>query len=347
MNREQLRPYFLILLLLGVFFLVGYIFLPFLPPLILAAVFSVVLYPLYSRISMLLGNWPSLASLFTVLISLVAVLLPLSMLVVLVGNEARDLYLSLDAGSGKEQIVVVLSQVEDLLVKFIPGAEGMAAKITANIDTYARAGLEWLISHASDAFSSIASLTLSLFLFILSLYYLLRDGRKVRTILVDLSPLNDKDDEKVFDLLGRSVNSVVRGSLLIALIQGTLTGIGFTIFGIPNAILWGTLAALAALVPTIGTALVFAPAIVFLFFVSGLLPAAGLLLWGSIAVGLIDNLLGPRLMGQGMSLHPLLVLLSVLGALALFGPIGIFLGPLSVSFLFALLSIYSESSRIA
>ncbi|HYF10418.1 MAG TPA: AI-2E family transporter [Candidatus Paceibacterota bacterium] len=346
MNREQLRPYFLMILLLGVFGLVGLIFLPFLPPLILAAVFSVVLYPLYVRIKRRLGEWPSLASILTVLISLVIVLLPLSLLVTLVGNEARELYFSLELGEGRSHLSEVLLRFESVLGTFIPGVEGMAANIAANIDTYARTALQWVIGHAGSAFSSVASLLLSLFIFLLSLYYLLRDGRKLKTILVNLSPLNDKDDEQVFDRLGLAVNSVVKGSLAIALIQGALSAIGFTLFGVPSAILWGTLTALAALVPGIGTAVIFIPVIIYLFFASGPLPAIGLLLWGSLAVGLIDNLLGPKLIGRGMQLHPLLVLLSVLGGLVLFGPIGIFLGPLSVSFLFALLSIYAEASRV-
>lgn len=326
--------------------MVGLIFLPFLPPLILAAVFSVVLYPLYGRIRVRLGDWPSLAAVLTVLLSLVVVLIPLSLLVTLVGNEARDLYLSIEYGAGETHLMEILTHIESAVGNFIPGTEGLAAKLAANIDTYVRTSLTWIISHAGSAFSSVASLLLATFLFLLSLYYFLRDGRKLKRVLVDLSPLNDKDDEEVFNRLGLAVNSVVRGNLLIALIQGTLAAIGFTLFGVPSAILWGALTALAALVPSIGTALIFIPAIIYLFFAVGSLPALGLLLWGSLAVGLIDNLLGPKLVGRGMSLHPLLVLLSVLGALALFGPIGIFLGPLSVSFLFALLSIYSESSRI-
>ncbi len=118
-----------------------------------------------------------------------------------------------------------------------------------------------------------------------------------------------------------------------------------SIFGIPNGFLWGTVAAIAALIPGIGTALVFIPAIAFLFFIGNIPQALGLLAWGALAVGLIDNILGPKLVGRGMQLHSLLVLLSVLGEIIFFGPSGIFLGPLSLSLLFVLLSIYADVSR--
>ena len=164
-------------------------------------------------------------------------------------------------------------------------------------------------------------------------------------MLIELSPLNDKEDEGVFDRLELAVNSVIKGNLVIALVQGVLTTIGFMLFGVPNAILWGTVAAVAALIPGIGTGLVFIPAVAFLFFTGANVPAFGLFIWGALGVGLIDNFLGPKLVGSGMKLHPLLVLLSVLGGLMYFSPAGVFLGPLSLSLLFALLSIYAHISR--
>jgi len=109
--------------------------------------------------------------------------------------------------------------------------------------------------------------------------------------------------------------------------------------------LWGVVAALSALIPGIGTSLVLGPGILYLFTVGATTQAVGLLIWSVVAVGLIDNSLGPKLVGKGMRLHPLMVLLSVFGGLAFFGPAGIFLGPLCISLLFALLSIYQHIRR--
>lgn len=321
------------------------VFLPFLKPLALAAVFAVVLQGLYQRVVRLLGGWPSTAALLTVIISVFFILLPLSLVGVLVGNEARGLYVSLETGSGQSTVAQMFLQLDETFGGVFPGIGELSRSASVDVNAYTREALQWITSHAVDIFSSASQLLLAFFIFFIALYYLLRDGKRVRQILIKLSPLSDREDTRVFDRLELAVNSVIRGNLVIALVQGVLTTIGFTIFGIPNTILWGTVAAVAALIPGIGTGLVFIPAVAFLFSTGATVPAFGLLVWGVLGVGLIDNFLGPKLVGHGMNLHPLLVLLSVIGGLIYFGPAGIFLGPLTLSLLFALVSIYSDVSE--
>ena len=345
MYIQTLRPYFLMLFLIGALALTTAIFWPFLKPLALAAVFAVVLQGLYQRISRVLGDWPSTAAFLTVIVSVLVILLPLSLVGVLVGNQAHDLYTSLEKGGGQDVIAQVLQQANETFSAVVPEFDMFSRDISVDINTYTKEALQWITDHAGEIFSSLSQLLLSLFIFFIALYYLLRDGQRVRHMLIELSPLNDREDEGVFDRLELAVNSVIKGNLVIALVQGGLTTLGFTLFGVPNAILWGTVAAVAALIPGIGTGLVFVPAIAFLFFTGANVAALGLLVWGALGVGLIDNLLGPKLVGRGMKLHPLLVLLSVLGGLMYFGPSGIFLGPLSLSLLFAFLSIYAHISR--
>lgn len=345
MQSQKFRPYFLVLFLVGAFALTVAIFWPFLKPLALAAVFAVVLQGLYGRISKLLGGWPSTAALLTVVISVFFILLPLSLIGVLVGNEAHSLYISLEAGKGQSTLTQMFLRVDETFGGVVPGLSEFSRDASVDINTYTKEALQWITSHAGEIFSSISGLLLAFFIFFIALYYLLRDGKRVRQILIELSPLSDREDEGVFNRLELAVNSVIKGNLVIALVQGVLTTIGFTLFGVPNAILWGTVAAVAALIPGIGTGLVFIPAVIFLFFTGATVQALGLFVWGALGVGLIDNFLGPKLVGSGMKLHPLLVLLSVFGGLMYFGPAGIFLGPLSLSLLFALLSIYADVSR--
>lgn len=345
MHTHQMGLYFLIALLVGTFVLTYFIFQPFLAPLILAIVFAVVLQPLYRRILHSIPRWPSLASLITVLISVVCILGPLSLLVTQIGIEAQQLYTQLSDRETRDDIRETIFDVERLVTTRVPAAGGFADNLSANLSSYAQNVAQWLIQHVGSAASGVASLVLKFFLFFIALYYLLRDGKKLKDKIVELSPLKDTYDESIFDKLELAVNSVIKGNLTIALIQGVLTAIGFTIFGVPNAVLWGTATAIAALIPGLGTGLVFIPTILFMYFTGNPMSALGLTLWGIIAVGMIDNFLGPQLIGRGVNLHPLLVLLSVLGGLALFGPIGIFLGPLSLSLLFAFLSIYAEISH--
>jgi predicted PurR-regulated permease PerM len=168
----------------------------------------------------------------------------------------------------------------------------------------------------------------------------LKDGRRFVKSLIALSPLADKYDQQIFDRMTVAINSVLRGQLFVALIQGFLSGLGFYIFGVPNPALWGTVAAVCALVPGVGTSLVLIPVIAYLFLSGSYLPAFGETIWGAFGVGLIDNLLGPTLVGKGARVHPLFILFSVIGGIVLFGPMGFLLGPLTVSLLYALLDIY-------
>jgi predicted PurR-regulated permease PerM len=346
-EQQKMRPHFLVLCMVGAAVLAAAVLWPFLKPLALAIIFAVVLEGLYLRISHALGGWPSLSALITVIASVVVILLPLSLIGVLVGNEAHGLYVSLEQGSGRSAVSDLFLKVGDAVAPASPLLGDFVRGISTDLDRYVKEALQWITEHAGEIFSGASRLLLSSFIFFIALYYLLRDGKKVRKILIDLSPLNDRDDKGVFNRLELTINSIIKGNFVIALIQGLLTTTGFLIFGIPNALLWGMLAAVAALIPGVGTALVLAPAIAFLFLTGTSFQAFGLLIWAVLAVGLVDNLLGPKLVGKGAKLHPLLVLLSVLGGLALFGPIGIFLGPLSVSFLFALLSIYADFSKLS
>ena len=176
-----------------------------------------------------------------------------------------------------------------------------------------------------------------------ALFYLLRDGRKLKNDIVMLSPLADNYDEKIFLKLRQAIRSIVLGSLVVGLVQGILTGIGFYLFGVPNPALWGSFAVIAALIPGIGTSLVIVPGIIYLFFVTSHLQALGMFIWGLVAVGLVDNFLGPMLVNRGVRVHPFLILLSVIGGLAYFGPIGFIAGPLVVALLVALLEIYKSN----
>lgn len=347
MNARITQPYFLIALIAVSFVLSFFIFRPFLAVLVLAAVFAVVLQPLYRGVFRELKSTPGLAAFATMLISVGCILVPLTFITSQIVGEAGQLYTDLSDGSERTYLGSLVQNVNAVAAQYVPGLEMSGADISASIDEYVKNGLAWVVQHLGGAVGGAARLLLSFFVFLIALYYFLRDGTKIKQAIVDLSPISDVDDEIVFTRLERAINSVIRGSLTIALIQGVLTSIGFMLFGVPNSILWGVVAAFSALIPGIGTSLVLIPGIAYLFIIGAAAPALGLLVWSVVAVGLVDNLLGPRLMGKGMQLHPLLVLLSVFGGLAFFGPLGVFLGPLSISLLFALLSIYPRAPKQA
>lgn len=343
MQKDSLPRYFLFALLVGSLFLAIFIMFPFLGPIAFAAVVAVVIYPLYSWILRKIGERQGLAVFLTMLIGIVCIAVPLTFLGTQIFKESQGLYVSLSQGEGRIYLDATIGRAQNALTEFFPSLKTTPVILSENINEYTKQGLATLINHLGEIFSSIASLLFSFFIFSVALYYLLRDGARLKQVIIKLSPLADIDDEAVFNRLERAVNSVIKGILTVALIQGVLASTGFFIFGVPNATLWGTVAVVTALIPAVGTSLVLVPGIVFLFLSGDTLQAFGLLAWAVLAVGLVDNVLGPKLIGKGTELHPLFIMLSVLGGIVFFGPIGLFLGPLTISLFFAFVSIYSKT----
>lgn len=314
-------------------YLVWQIIYPFVSALVLSSIVATVCYPFYLRIlNWIPGKRRSLAAFLATLIVFLIVIIPLGVIGYLLFLEAATFYVSLSTGATLS-LSGPLHFVEELISRYLPN-------FSMNLTQYAQQGAGWLASSIGAVFASAASTALLLFIAFVGLYYLFRDGARLVRTMIRLSPLPDSADVEIIGKLTRSVRSVVLGSLAVGLIQGTLTAIGFTIFGVPQAVLWGTVAAIAALIPAVGTSLVIIPGIIFLIISGDYISATGLAVWGVVIVGLVDNVVGPHLVSRGSTLHPFLVLLSALGGLSLFGPIGFILGPVIMSFFIALLSLY-------
>ncbi len=336
MNAQRSELYFLSFALLAVFLVTAFILKPFLYPLILAVVFATVLEPLHRRFLTLTRQRKALSAFLSTIFIFVVLIVPFTFLAVQIFQEATGLYTSLaHDGASSELSSHALSGVNS-----VKSLLNIQTEVVVNFDQYLKSGLSLFIKNLGPIFGNVAKILIDTFIFLIALYYLFKDGKTIRSKLIDLSPLEDRYDETIFNKLELAINSIVRGNLTVAFIQGILTAIGFIIFGVPSAALWGTLAAITALIPSFGTSIVILPAVVFLFLSGNIPQAIGLLAWGMIAVGLIDNLLGPKLVGRGVQMHSFLILLSILGGISLFGPIGFLLGPLSLSLFLTLFEIY-------
>lgn len=330
------HSYYFLLFCLAVSIIVVYLIVqPFLTSLVLAAMFAFIFQPVYRKFLCFTHQRAELSALATTAVAIILIVLPITFLGILIFKESTELYQML-AGEDKSGLIEISENIIDRLRAILSIPENFKPDIAQ----YARQGLETLVSNLGAIFSSFAKMLLNTFMFLTAFYFFLKDGRKLKDYFVALSPLADSNDEIIVSRLQSAVSATVKGNLALGFIQGILTSIGFAIFGVPNAALWGSVAAVAALVPGIGTALVIAPAIIFLFLTGNTFGGIGLMVWGVTAVGLVDNLLGPRLLGRGMQLHPLAVFLSVLGGLAFFGPLGFFLGPLAINVCLALIDIY-------
>ena len=161
-------------------------------------------------------------------------------------------------------------------------------------------------------------------------------------MILAASPLQDAHSAELLDKVEAAIASVTKGTILIALLQGVLTGIGFALAGLPNPVLWASIAAFAAMIPAIGTGLVIVPAVAYLAFIGQTPSATILAVWGLGIVGTVDNLLRPMLIGRGIKIHPLIILFSALGGLQFFGILGFFVGPVVLAVLFALFEMYPK-----
>lgn len=336
MSDRKYEFYVLSVVLVAIFVVVYFILRPFFNPLVLAASSALFFQPLYKQMARLTRGRRGLAAFITTVAVIVLFLLPLVFLGIQIFHESGQLYISLTDGNGMDGLMGAFENLIARLRIVVPIPEGFEL----DFNQYLREGSDIITRNLGSIFSSVGRLLTSVFIFLIAFYFFLKDGYKLKKYFIALSPLTDSNDELILNRLRLAISSVIKGGLSLGIIQGILTGIGCALFGVPNPVLWGSAAAIASLIPGIGTALVLVPAIIYLFLTGSAFSALGLLVWGMTAVGLIDNLLGPRLVGRGMQLHPLVVFLSVLGGLAFFGPLGFLLGPLVMSLCFALIEMY-------
>ncbi|MSU54561.1 MAG: AI-2E family transporter [Candidatus Staskawiczbacteria bacterium] len=335
-ENKKLQHYFLLVILLGVLIFTFFILRPFLYVIILALVCATIFEPMHQKILRFLGDRKGLSAFFTTIIIIIIIIVPFIFLGIRVLEEAKQFFPIIS--SEKDVFANVANNVIAELQKYVPFQQN----ISIDIDQYARQGLEWLLGHFDNIFGSVLKLLFNFLLFIIITYYVFKDGLKFKKQIIDLSPLSDSDDQMIFIKIKTAINSVIRGSLVIAFIQGALATIGFALFGVPNMMLWGIAATIASLIPGIGTSIVLMPAVLFLFLTGNTFSAFCLLVWAVGVVGLIDNLLRPILIGRQIKIHSLIVFISVIGGILFFGPIGFLLGPLTISILFSLLDIYTS-----
>ncbi|MDP2704996.1 MAG: AI-2E family transporter [Patescibacteria group bacterium] len=340
-NVHRLQSYFFFFLIGGVIILTFFIFKPYIAILFLGLVFSIIFEPIHRRINLLCGNHEGVAAFVSVMLVLVLILAPCIFFGTLLFQEATDLYVRLGQNGIPEIFNNVLRQFESLIEKVNPR---VAFDITEHVDIrrYAEQGLLWVLDNFGSFFSGVLRGIVGFLFLIIAIFYFFKDGRRFTDYLISVSPLPDTHDKAIIGKLRLAVRSVINGYLLIAVVQGILTGIGFALFSLPSAVLWAFITMIVSFLPLFGISLVFIPAILFLFFSGNLLASVGLFLWAVFIVGLVDNILGPIFIERGMKIHPFLILISIVGGLEVMGPVGFIAGPVVLSLFFALLEIHSS-----
>ena len=339
MDTRNLSKVYFALVLIASLILVFFILKPFLSVLVVSASLAFLTIGLTDRATRLLKS-RTLASLGMTFAVFVCILLPFTLIGARIVTEAGNLYQFAQSQSSRDSLDAVLTWAQSSLQHVIPGATLNSGQLMSHAEQM----LTWLIGRLGVLLGSFATLLINFLLLLLCYFYMVRDGRLLLARFIELSPLPDAHEEQVLERIGHTVVASVRGALLLGIMQGLFTGIGFAIFHVPNPALWGCFAFLASFIPSIGTALIQIPAVLYVAATGNLSSAIGLSLWAAVAVGMIDNVMGPKMMSHGARMHPLIMMFAVLGGVAFFGPIGILLGPIAMSLLTALLSMHQAST---
>ena len=342
MTYHRLQVYFFLAIFILALVLSFFIFRPYLGLMVFAAILAVLMQPVYRKLLKYFRS-PGLASFSTVFLTLMLVLVPLMFVVGSLATEAVLLYNRVRGRVSFDDVAATMARLVGPDQAGKVAAE--ASRAVNDLASYVQPFIGGLTSNIFALFSNTLFFVLGFFIVLLGLYYLLKDGPALKKELLDLSPLSAEDDTVIFDRIIDAIKAVAFGQFVIAIIKGAVGGLAFLLLGLPTPIFWGTMIALTNFVPGVGTALVTVPFTIYLFAVGRFWSALILAIVSLLVIGLVDNFLTPQVMRSRLKIHPMLVLLSILGGLSLFGAIGVFFGPITLSVTLALIGIYKKEFR--
>ncbi len=341
-----IRP-FLLLILLGALALSFRLLQPFINPIILATVLAGLFHPLQRRI---FKRFPrgsrSLISLAMVALITLVIILPVFVFVMALVDQGIQLSATVRewAAAGKFaslQQHPYVDQTLEWIAEKLPFVKLDDLDLQAQALALAKILSEFFLRHGAGMLGNLALLLTNFFIMMFIVFYFLRDGETMIKRIKHLSPLREEQENRIFAKVSGVSRSVLMGSLLTAVLQGIVGGVGMAIVGIP-ALFWGTMLAFASLVPVVGTALVWIPATGYLLLIGHWKSAIFFALWSAVVVGSIDNFLRPYLMRGSAGMSPFWIFLAILGGVQLFGLAGLLYGPLIIGFAMVMLMIYEE-----
>jgi predicted PurR-regulated permease PerM len=312
-------------------------------PVLVSTLFAVLLYPLFTRLEKRLGKRAALAPALVTAGSILVVFLPLSFVVFMAIRSVRSFF-----SSGFDQKILDISDwVVRQLVRLgglleTVGLETSPEKLRETLVTSAQEGGKKLAEILGGLASGTPQLVLASFLFVIGLYFSLRDGKAVARRLAALLPFSAPDVDALFSSVHATVKGAILGSALTGAVQSGLCILMLFILGVPGPFLWGTFAFALSFIPMFGTAPVTAGATIYLF-ASGH-PVNGIVMGAAgVLIGLSDNIVRPWVQGSQDHMHPLIALLAVFGGLEVFGFAGVFIGPVVAACALWALDVYGRS----
>ena len=346
MNRSRSTFAFLMALTAIALYLCYLLVTPFLKPIIFSVILAVVFYPIYTRIHHWIQNRNIAAALATTVLIVLLTSLSFFLGRALVSG-LRDIYESLaGSGEGRERLSVFVVQLFDRAIAWASHYVSISVpNLQGALLSQVEKAVAGLLATTAGLVGGVTSFGLNTFVAIFILFFLFRDGRTMLRRLGVMLPLRPDQTRRLSVRVKDTLYAIVYGTLAMAAIQGTLTGLAFWFLGLTSPVVWGLVATLLAVLPVVGTTCVWLPATCMLFFSGHWIKALVLLTWGAVVVHPVDNVLRPYLIGGRVKLSTLYVFFALIGGLKAFGPLGLFIGPLVLAVTVALLTFVREEGR--
>lgn len=310
----------------------------FLIPLLLAALLTAMVQGPHEWLRNKLGKRRVVAAGVTVVLTALLVILPVTGFITLLAVETVALTAQvrpwleqanaseLSAGLRDTELYELIRPYRDQLIE-------RGGSLLSQIGSYAGAAV-------TSFMQGTAEFLLELFVMLYALFYFLIDGRTALSKILYCLPLPAEDERRMLDKFVSVTRATVKGTLVIGVLQGSLAGVAFWVAGIPGALVWGTLMAVLSAVPGVGAPLVWIPGVAYLGLTGSIGAAAALFVWCAAIVGTLDNVLRPRLVGKDTQMPDLLILLSTLGGIVLFGATGVIIGPIVAALFVTIWDLY-------
>lgn len=345
MKTDQKVLYWLIIA--GGLVLAGFVFAPFVPALVWAAVLTILVYPLYTKLTKRLPG--GVASALATLVAVLAIVLPLAGVGTFVGIKifgfAQDFG---ESGNGGGFSYDGLAQEADTRLSPVLARFGVEpGQIRQTLTTNRERITSAVTGPITRTVGNFAEAVIMVGIAVLTLFFLLLDAAKLRKPYVELMPFTEEQSLRLLTRLSDTVRAVFVGVVMVAILQGTLAGIAYWIAGVQGWALLGVLTMICACVPLVGSPVVYIPVTIGLL-VEGKVPQAiGVLAFCSLLVSNIDNILRPIAIGARTGMHPMAIFFSLIGGVLAFGPIGLMAGPMVFTLLVSLADFVRENRAIS
>jgi len=345
MNRDTTNKS--VLLLMAIF--ISAVFLSmirsFLLAIFLAGIFSALARPLYKRFERWYGGRRSLASLSALVLIVIVVIVPLGALMGIV--TAQAIKVGQTVSPWVQEQIAQPGEFHKLLssLPFYDKLEPYSETIWRKAGELIGSISHFLINSLSSATLDAVNLVFMAFVMLYTMFFFLMDGEKLLYKILYYLPLYDQDEQRILEKFTSVTRATLKGTAVIGILQGGLAGIAFWVVGIPSAVFWGTIMAVLSIIPGIGTALVWGPAVIILAAGGNYLQAGGLGLFCAIVIGSIDNLLRPILVGKDTQMHELMIFFGTLGGIIMFGIMGMIIGPIVAALFVTIWEIYGVAFK--